>query len=235
MPNYQDGKIYKIVCIITDECYIGSTCEPTVVRRLATHVRSFKSSQNTSKGDYVTSYGIIGRGDYQIFLIENYSCNSRDELHSREGEIIREFKLNCKCNNFYIPGRTYAQYRKDNCDIIREKKKQHYDENKELYSEKYKKYHADNKTKLNENCRKYNAENKERISEKHKNYREENKDKIKEIGKAYNEKNKEQILLKQKVKIECVCGSCICKHDKAKHERSKKHQNYIDSLQSELG
>ena len=41
MPNYQDGKIYKIVFNITDECYIGSTCEPTVARRLAGHVKSY--------------------------------------------------------------------------------------------------------------------------------------------------------------------------------------------------
>ena len=150
MPNYQDGKIYKIVCNITDECYIGSTTEPTIARRLAGHVSTFKSWKKTGKGDYITSYDIIGRGDYQIFLIENYSCNSRDELHSREGEIIREFKLNCKCNNFYIPGRTYAQYRKDNCDIIREKKKQHYDENKEVYSEKNKKYYYSNIEKFRE-------------------------------------------------------------------------------------
>ena len=104
-----------------------------------------------------------------------------------------------------------------------------------MYSEKYKKYHANNKTKLNEKCRKYNAENKERISEKHKNYRENNQDKIKEMGKAYYEKNKEHINLKRLEKIECVCGSCIRKSDKAIHERSKKNQNYMDSLQSELG
>jgi hypothetical protein len=42
MPNYQDGNIYKIVCNITDECYIGSTCEPTVARRLAGHVIDYK-------------------------------------------------------------------------------------------------------------------------------------------------------------------------------------------------
>ena len=42
MPNYQDGKIYTIVCNITDECYIGSTTEPTLARRLAGHVNNYK-------------------------------------------------------------------------------------------------------------------------------------------------------------------------------------------------
>jgi hypothetical protein len=42
MPNYKDGKIYSIVCNITDECYIGSTTKPTLARRLAGHVISYK-------------------------------------------------------------------------------------------------------------------------------------------------------------------------------------------------
>ena len=74
-----------------------------------------------------------------------------------------------------------------------------------------------------------------KMSKQNTNYRENNKDKIKEMGKVYYEKNKEHINLKRLEKIECVCGSCIRKSDKAIHERSKKHQNYIDSLQSELG
>jgi len=235
MPNYQNGKIYKIVCNITNECYIGSTTQPTLAKRLSGHVGKYKHWKITGKGGNVTSYDIIERGNYQILLIESFPCSSKDELTAREGEIIREFKSNCKCNNFYIPGRSYAQYRKDNCDIIKEKKKQHYNEHKESYSEKYKKYHAENKVKQNEKSRKYRVENKEKLSRLHKKYREENKDKIKELGKAYYEKNKEQINLKRLEKIKCLCGSCIRKSDKAIHERSKKHQNYINSLQSELG
>jgi len=74
-----------------------------------------------------------------------------------------------------------------------------------------------------------------KMSKQNTNYRENNKDKIKEMGKVYYEKNKEHINLKRLEKIECVCGSCIRKSDKAIHERSKKHQNYMDSLQSDLG
>ena len=67
MPNYQDGKIYKIVCNnITDECYIGSTCEPTVARRLATHVRGYRVWK-AGKCNKTSSFHIIDRGDYQIF------------------------------------------------------------------------------------------------------------------------------------------------------------------------
>ena len=67
MPNYQDGKIYKIVCNITDECYIGSTIEPTLARRLAGHVDGYKRWK-AGKGKKTTSFDIIDRGDYHIFF-----------------------------------------------------------------------------------------------------------------------------------------------------------------------
>jgi hypothetical protein len=40
--NYQNGKIYRIDCLSTGEVYIGSTCQPTLAKRLAEHVSSFK-------------------------------------------------------------------------------------------------------------------------------------------------------------------------------------------------
>ena len=58
MVNYQLGKIYKIVCNETGEMYIGSTCEPTLARRLATHVGQYKSWKN-GKGYKVMSFDII--------------------------------------------------------------------------------------------------------------------------------------------------------------------------------
>ena len=67
MPNYQDGKIYTIVCNITDECYIGSTTEPTIARRLATHVRAYRVWK-AGKCRKTTSFDIIDKGDYKIFF-----------------------------------------------------------------------------------------------------------------------------------------------------------------------
>ena len=42
MNKYQNAKIYKIVCNITNKIYIGSTCEPKLSRRLAGHRSQFK-------------------------------------------------------------------------------------------------------------------------------------------------------------------------------------------------
>ena len=46
MVNYQDGKIYKIVDNTNNNVYIGSTCEPTLARRLAKHVGHYKFWKN---------------------------------------------------------------------------------------------------------------------------------------------------------------------------------------------
>jgi DNA-directed RNA polymerase beta' subunit len=153
MPNYQDGKIYKIVCNITDECYIGSTTEPTIARRLATHVSTFKRWK-AGKRNKTTSFDIIDRGDYQILLIETYPCNSKDELHSREGEIIRKYKSECECVNSYIAGRTIKEWYQDNKYTIQEHTKEYMkeyrEENKEAIKKYNKQYHEDNKNKISE-------------------------------------------------------------------------------------
>ena len=63
----------------------------------------------------------------RFFLIENYPCNSRDELTAREGQIIRKYKHDCECVNMFIAGRTGKEYKLDNKEQI----KQYRLENKE--------------------------------------------------------------------------------------------------------
>jgi hypothetical protein len=78
MPNYTDGKIYKIICLTTGMIYVGSTTQP-LCKRLAGH----KAKTNRAR-----SKKIIEEGNYIIVLIENYPCNSIEELNKREYEII---------------------------------------------------------------------------------------------------------------------------------------------------
>jgi len=151
MPNYQDGKSYKIVCNITDECYIGSTTQPTLARRLTGHITGYKSWKE-GKNKKVTSYDIIHRGDYQILLIEKFPCNSKDELTAKEGEIIRQYRKDCGCANRCIAGRS---------------KKEWNNENEYRYTEQRKEYIEKNKEKIQTYQREYD-----------KNYREKNKELI---------------------------------------------------------
>jgi hypothetical protein len=143
MPvNYQNGKIYKIECNITNEIYIGSTCQPTLARRLTGHVESYKQFKKGNRGSRVTSYNIIERGDYNIYLIENFPCDNKDELARREGELIKQMKNGENVVNKTIPGRTNAEYHIDNAEQIKNRKHLYYEENiiklKAEREEKYK-------------------------------------------------------------------------------------------------
>ncbi len=99
MVNYQNGKIYKIVDHTTDNIYIGSTCEPTLAKRLSKHVTSYKCYTTTKLTNYLTSFDIIKNQNYEIILIENYPCQNRDELHAREAFWIQQIK----CINRNLP------------------------------------------------------------------------------------------------------------------------------------
>lgn len=99
MPiDYQKAKIYKIVDNTTDNIYIGSTCEPTLARRLAKYVGSYESHLNETY-HYDSSFEILKNGDYNIVLIENYPCNTKDELFSRERHWTNALICVNKCRN----------------------------------------------------------------------------------------------------------------------------------------
>ena len=63
MVNYQNAKIYRIVCNISGKQYIGSTCEPRLCMRLAKHKATYTRYLNTNKS-YITSYEILKNGNY---------------------------------------------------------------------------------------------------------------------------------------------------------------------------
>lgn len=117
MPNYALGKVYKITG--GGLIYIGSTCEPTLARRLAGHVGSYK------QGKSISSSMIIETGQYEITLIELYPCSSKDELHSRERFHIEQNV----CVNKAMPGRgrkeslivAVKKWRKNNPDAYKAK------------------------------------------------------------------------------------------------------------------
>jgi hypothetical protein len=130
MKNYQLAKIYKIVSNITNEIYVGSTCEPTLARRLAKHVGCYKHYLK-GKFNYITSFKILELGNYSIILIENCPCENKDELHKRERYYIETLD----CVNKIIPGRTQKEYRDANKDY----QKDYYNSNIEkIKNRKYK-------------------------------------------------------------------------------------------------
>lgn len=163
MVNYQLGKIYRIRCNITGDDYVGSTCEPILARRLAGHVSDYKLYLKGNRA-YVTSFDVLQNGDYDIILIENYPCNSKDELYARE----RYWANQIDCVN-KIKGQGLIcelgvqeykkQYRHGNKEHFKEYEKQRYERNKD----QLKQYYQDNKDQIKQ----YYQVNKDKLQEKH--------------------------------------------------------------------
>ena len=158
MPDYKNGKIYKIWSPMGKEIYIGSTIQSLYARK-SQHKICMKCSSKILFEKY---------DDVRIELIEYFPCNNKEELDKKEGFYIR----NNDCINKNIAGRTEKEYYEDN----KEKIKEYLQDNKEKIKEQKKEYYEDNKDKIKE----YRDNNKEKKKEYMKEYYEDNKEKIKE-------------------------------------------------------
>ncbi len=114
MVNYQNAKIYKLVSNSTDKVYIGSTCQ-SLTKRKAKHKDDYKRYLQ-GKCRYITSFQLVELGDIDIVLLENYSCNSQEELHKKE----RFYIEGNNCVNKCIPTRTYKEYNDANKEKAKE-------------------------------------------------------------------------------------------------------------------
>jgi hypothetical protein len=165
MVNYQLGKIYRIVCNTTGLVYVGSTCEPTLAKRLQAHKSHYKHFlKNNETHLHLSSYRILENDNYEIILIEKCPCDSKDELHQRERFYIESMD----CVNKNVPGRTKEDdiaYRRENKEIIKERGKKYYDEQREIILEKKKEYAEINKERIKEYQVKYREENKEALKD----------------------------------------------------------------------
>ena len=137
MKDYKKGKIYKIVCNITNDIYIGSTIQTL-------HIRLLKHKSDAKRNKRIASSDIINRGDYMIELIENYPCYSKLELHTRE----RYYIENTKCINFAIPTQNMKEWRKKNEEKLILQVKDYYNKNILSIADYQKKYNQQNKKKI---------------------------------------------------------------------------------------
>ena len=134
--DYSNGKIYKIECSKTGLVYIGSTIQ-TLNKRLSGHKKSSRSAIR----DFINP---------TILLIEEYPCDRKDQLLTRE----RFYMETIECINKYRPIRTKE-------DKAQEQKQ--YEIN---HKESLLKYRFDNKEKINGRSKQYYENNKEKILEK---------------------------------------------------------------------
>ena len=136
-PKYKNGKIYEITSNNNNMIYVGS-CTISLKHRLIDHKRQKCSSKY-----------ILECGDYNINLIQEYSCNNNKELRIREQYWIDKYRKEGK--NVVNEQNAYTsklqrqekqnEYQKNNRSKYREKDKKYYEKNQEYYKE----YRANNR------------------------------------------------------------------------------------------
>lgn len=188
MPDYSKGKIYTIRNRNDDtKIYVGSTIQPLAVR-FAGHKRDSKTERCKNFKLYIEVNN--DWDNWYIELYENKSCNNKEELCKREGEIIREIgTLNSR-----IAGRNHQEYdeeRKHNPERIQQKQeisKTYRENHKEEIKEKKKEYREKNIEKIKLKNKEYREAHREEILQKEKEYRYNHKEDIKQKNKRYREK-----------------------------------------------
>ena len=125
--KYKKGKIYQILNKLTDDVYIGSTCQH-LCKRLSYHVVACSKKQGRALYKLMSE---LGSKNFYIELLENYPCDNREQLKQREGHYIRLMGNLNMC----IAGRTQKQWKQENKDHILEQARDYRQRVKEHISE----------------------------------------------------------------------------------------------------
>jgi hypothetical protein len=124
MPNYSNGKIYSIRSHQTDKVYIGSTTL-SLSARMGEHRRTHRyylTGGGVGKKSGCKSTEIIAFDDAYIELVEEYPCETKEQLLKREGEIIR---ATANAVNRCISGRDKKRWDEDNKEHIKAYQKEY--------------------------------------------------------------------------------------------------------------
>ena len=133
MPDYQNGKIYRIKHLNSDNCYIGSTtC--TLEKREVEH----KCSSNRSTRPLYEFIRQYGWDQFVMELVHDYPCQNAAELHQEEQRVLQLYKPSLNHNNAYGLNRErFEKYQKE-----------YQIQNKEQLCKKHKTYYVTNRDKL---------------------------------------------------------------------------------------
>ena len=82
MPNYKNGRIYKICNNVNNLIYIGSTTLP-LSKRMAVH-RTYSKNKYYKDMKLYKYIHELGIHNFSIILIENYPCCNKEQLLQRE-------------------------------------------------------------------------------------------------------------------------------------------------------
>ena len=165
VKDFSKGMIYRIVCNITGDVYIGSSSQ-TCAQRLSQHVNKYKLWVKDNAKLYYSSFIIIARNDYKIILVESYPCKNNDELFSREQYWINQTQCVNKVRAHSTPEQKqeyFNQYNKDNAEHIAERMKKWYITNKDTTLLQHAEWKINNKEHIKTTNAEYYTNNKEKI------------------------------------------------------------------------
>lgn len=170
MVNYNNSIIYRLICenpLITDE-YIGSTINKN--RRKQEHKNvcnnEIHKTHNLKVYQFIRENG--GFDNWNMIVLEEYSCENRVQLCQRERFWIEERKPTLNCN---IPIRIEGEMKQILKEYEKTEKRLEYKKEyrkTEIVKEYEKKYRQLDKRK--EYTKKYNEEYKRQNTQKIKNY-----------------------------------------------------------------
>lgn len=106
MVNYQNGKIYRIVCNTTGKQYIGATCM-SLTTLLYHQKKLFKDGKSG------ISKLVLEHNDCNIVLLEDFPCDRKELLLQRH----RFYVETMDCVNKKVPTRTPQEWYEENKEL----------------------------------------------------------------------------------------------------------------------
>lgn len=219
---YENAKIYKITSFSKPELvYYGSTCQ-SLKRRLRQHKTEMKIGKKE-----MASKQILELDDAYIVLVEEYPCQTKEDLFKREAEYISNNICVNKTMPYVSPEQqkeNMKKYLEQNKEIIRQKDQARhkiwYQKSKEKVAEKYQK----NKLQIQEKAKKMiicecGAEVMKCQMARHK--KTDKHSKLLKIQTQSNEIPDNMFL--------CECGDIGMKYHFARHKKSEKHVKFVQS------
>jgi hypothetical protein len=138
MPNYSNGKIYKLTNPSTNKVYIGSTTLSLKIR-FSNH-KSYHKRYINNKCAYMTACDMFNDSpDVSIELLEECPCDNSLDLAKRERHHIDSNRGICVNHN--IPSQSLEEWYDNNRQAIRAYNRGYFERNKERLCKSSRQYY----------------------------------------------------------------------------------------------
>ena len=206
--DYSKTHFYKIICRNTNikNIYVGHTTDFKTRKECHKRVCNNSNDKNYNLPLYKFIRENDGWDNFDMVLIETVSMENSLEARKRERELIEE--LNAEINYIKKPAvsleeakQRKKEWTKENEDHVKEYKHNWQIENRERLSEIRKQQYQDRREEILAKCKKY-----------------------------YEENIEERRAIRNRL-CQCSCGDTYTYANKSRHQRTKKHQDYMNSIE----